>query len=57
MDQMTVDVTEIPEVQPDDEVILLNDSTYTADDMAQSIGTIGYEVVCNISSRVTRVYR
>ena len=56
MDQMLVDVTDIPNVTFGDEVVLLNRDTYTADDMAEELGTIGYEIVCDISSRVTRVY-
>lgn len=55
MDQMMVDVTDIPEVSFEDEVVLLGDG-YTADDMAKEIGTIGYEIVCDITKRVTRVY-
>ena len=56
MDQMTVDVTAIPDVAPGDEVLLLDRDSYTADHMAQAIGTIGYEVACGISARVTRTY-
>ncbi len=55
MDQMMVDVTEIDHVKEGDEVVLLNDK-FGADDMARLIGTIGYEVVCNISKRVPRIY-
>ena len=55
MDQMMVDVTDIPEASFEDEVILLG-AGYTADDMAHSLGTIGYEIVCHITKRVTRVY-
>lgn len=54
MDQMMIDVTGI-EVNFEDEVVLLG-GDYTADDMAQDIGTIGYEVVCDIGKRVPRVY-
>ncbi len=60
MDQMMVDVTEIPQAAPEDEVVLLGNSgtlQYTADDMAQTIGTIGYEIVCDISKRVPRIYK
>ena len=56
MDQMLVDVTDIPDVKLGDEVVLLNSTNYTADDMAEELGTIGYEIVCDISARVTRVY-
>jgi alanine racemase len=55
MDQITLDVSNINDVNTGDEVILL-DEEYTADDMANLIGTIGYEVVCNISNRVERKY-
>ena len=59
MDQMMVDVTGIPDVGIGDVVTLLGTDggeTLTADDMAQMIDTIGYEIVCGISKRVERVY-
>ncbi len=58
MDQLTVDVTGL-DVEAGDEVVLLGQSggeTYTADDMAQQIGTIGYEIICGITHRVQRKY-
>jgi alanine racemase len=55
MDQITADVTGIPGVGIGDEVVLLG-GDYDADDMAADIGTIGYEVVCDIGKRVPRVY-
>jgi len=55
MDQFMADVTDIPEAAQEDEVILLGEK-YTADDMAHDAGTIGYEIVCDISPRVVRVY-
>lgn len=60
MDQTLIDVTDIPNVMMGSEVIILGESgnlSYTADDMAQDLGTIGYEVICNISKRVQRFYR
>lgn len=59
MDQMMVDVSNVLEVKIGDEVVLIGQSqeeVITADDMAHTIGTIGYEVVCNISKRVPRIY-
>ena len=59
MDQLMVDVTEIPEAAMGDVVILLGksgDLEYNADDMAHQLDTIGYEVLCNISKRVQRFY-
>lgn len=55
MDQMMVDVTGL-DVRNNDEVILIDDK-YTADDLAKTINTIGYEIVCGISKRVTRIYK
>jgi alanine racemase len=59
MDQTMVDVSYIEGVKMGDRVVLLGtqgDLTYTADDMAELLGTIGYEVICNISKRVQRYY-
>lgn len=56
MDQMTVDVSGIRQAKFQDEVTLL-DEYYTADDMANCCGTIGYEIICGISKRVPRVYK
>lgn len=55
MDQITVDVTKIPDVCAGDVVTLIGDG-YTTEDMARDIGTIGHEVVCGISPRVNRIY-
>ncbi len=60
MDQMMVDVTGIPDVRMGDQVVLLGrsgDEYLSADDMAQMTGTIGYELVCDISGRVLRIYK
>lgn len=59
MDQTLVDVTGIPNVTQGMHAILLGESgklTYNADDMAQDLNTIGYEIVCNITKRVQRFY-
>lgn len=59
MDQMMVDVTEIPDVHLETEVVLIGksgDESLTADELGNLYGTIGYEVVCGISKRVERVY-
>lgn len=59
MDQTLVDVTDIPDVTMGMHAILLGRSgelAYNADDMAKDMGTIGYEVLCNISKRVQRFY-
>ena len=59
MDQMMIDITHIPNVREGDEVILLGkeaDCSLSADDLAQMIDTIGYEIICGISKRVYRHY-
>lgn len=58
MDQFMIDVTDVPNVRQGSKVVLIGTSgneTITADDMANAIGTIGYEIVCNISKRVERI--
>lgn len=59
MDQTLVDVTDIPDVTMGMHAIILGRSgnlVYNADDMAQDLGTIGYEIMCNITKRVQRFY-
>ena len=59
MDQMMVDVTDIPDIKLGTEVVLIGkngNEIITADDLAHLYGTIGYEIVCSISKRVERVY-
>lgn len=60
MDQTMIDVSGIPEVKMGDTVTLLGEYeglSYNADDMARELGTIGYEVLCNITKRVQRFYK
>ncbi|MCG6917173.1 MAG: alanine racemase [Deltaproteobacteria bacterium] len=55
----TVDVTDIPEVQPDDEVVLLGkqgEEQITADDIAAKISTINYEIFCNLGGYRQKVF-
>ena len=59
MDQCMVDVTHIPDVRVGDTATLFGrdgDAAISVDSLAESIGTIGYEVVCNINPRVPRVF-
>jgi alanine racemase len=58
MDQAVVDVTEIPEVEAGDEVVILGtqgSETVTAFDHADATGTIPWEVFTRIGPRVKRV--
>jgi alanine racemase len=59
MDMCMLDVTDVPGVSEGDEVVLIGNrenERITADDIAAKTGTIAYEVLCGISSRVPRVY-
>ncbi|MFY9177596.1 MAG: alanine racemase [Caldicoprobacterales bacterium] len=59
MDQMLVDVSDIPGVQIGDRVILIGqqgNEYIFADDIANIYGTISYEVLTNINNRVPRIY-
>jgi alanine racemase len=62
MDMITVDVTDVPEVEPGDEVVLLGQQgteswqRIDAREVAASIGTIPWEIVCRLGTRVERVY-
>ena len=56
MDQMTVDVTEANARLGDEVKLYSGDFEETSiDHIADVLGTIGYEVVCNVSARVPRV--
>jgi alanine racemase len=59
MDQFVVKVSNIPNVQQDDEVVLLGrqgDDEISAEEVATWAKTINYEVATSILPRVTRVY-
>ena len=63
MDMLTADVTDIAEVNPGDEAVFLGSQgdgaaqMVDAREMAADIGTIPYEVLCRLGSRVHRTYR
>ncbi len=58
MDMLMVDVTGV-EVSPGDDVVILGeqgDDRIDVREMAAQIGTIPYEILCRIGSRIERVY-
>ncbi|MDA8424242.1 MAG: alanine racemase [Nitrospiraceae bacterium] len=60
MDMCMIDVTGVPEVSEEDAVVLIGSQgkeRITADAIAVKTGTIAYEVLCGISSRVPRIYQ
>lgn len=60
MDQCMVDIGDIPDARVGTEVVLLgrqDGEEIPADELAEILGTINYEIVCMISERVPRVYK
>ena len=58
MDQLMLDVTDIPEARMGDIAVVAGSEggeSVTFDDMARWAGTINYEIICGISKRVPRV--
>ena len=55
MDMCMVDLTSVPEAQTQDEVIVFG-KEISVTEVAQKSGTIPYEVLTGISSRVKRIY-
>ena len=59
MDQMMVDVTDIPDVKVNDRVTLVGrdgDEVITMEAIAEAADSFNYEFVCGISRRVPRIY-
>lgn len=59
MDQFMVDVTEIPQVHPGDEVTLIGkdgEEEILVEELGELCGRFSYEFICGISKRVPRVY-
>lgn len=60
MDQLMIDCEQDSSVTVGDEVVLIGkqgDERVSADEWAQALGTIGYEIVCGIGPRVPRRYQ
>ena len=60
MDQFMIDCEQDSSVTIGDEVVLIGrqgDARVSADDWADALGTIGYEIVCGIGPRVFRRYQ
>jgi len=60
MDFIMVDVTDIPNVSRGDEVVLMGQQgkeQITAEEIADKINSISYEVFCSVGKRISRVYK
>ena len=59
MDFTMCDLTDVDDARVGDEVVIIGsqgDDTITVEEMAERTGTITYEIFCNISTRVPRLY-
>lgn len=59
MDQLMLDVTDIPDIQEGDTVTIVGtdgENTLSFDEMAEIGNTVNYEKICIIGKRVSRIY-
>lgn len=59
MDQIMVDVTDIPDVRVGDSVVIMGrsgDEFLSAEELGELSGSFNYEVICTLMPRVTRIY-
>lgn len=57
MDSCMIDVTDIEGVKEGDEVVIFSTvSGNTPEDMAEVLGTISYEIITSVATRVKRIY-
>lgn len=66
MDLVTIDVTDVEDARVGDEVVLLgrqgrdglsaSSDEISVEELAAKLGTISYEVLCNVGARVPRIY-
>ena len=59
MDQFMIDLTDVPNVQLGDEVVIMGQSgdlSITAENIADATNTINYEILCAFGQRLPKVY-
>ena len=60
MDMSLIDVSEVPDVQIGDEVVIFGkqgEEVIQVEELAQKANTIPYEILCNVGKRVPRTYQ
>ena len=57
MDQCMIDVSNVHNMNIGDEVTVFGDGQISADDVANWMNTINYEVLCLVSKRIPRIYK
>jgi alanine racemase len=55
MDMLGLDVTEIPQAAPGDEVVLWGEDL-PVEEVARAAGTMPYELICGVTRRVPRIF-
>lgn len=59
MDQLMLDVTDVEDVKPGDEIVFFGEGVRgypSVDEVSEKLGTINYELVCMMGRRLPRVY-
>jgi alanine racemase len=55
MDMLTVDLTHVPQARVGSTAVLWGEHGPSIDAVAHAAGTIGYDLVCAVTSRVRRI--
>lgn len=56
MDSFMVDITDVKDVKVGDEVIIFDNDNITLDEIAELCDTINYEILCNLNTRIPRLF-
>ena len=56
MDQLMIDVSAVPDVAPGERVVLWGEGGPNAERLAESFGTVSYELLTGVGARVPRVH-
>ena len=56
MDNCMIDITDVDNIKVGDEVVIFDNENIKVEDIANICNTINYEILCNISPRVPRLF-
>jgi len=60
MDMTLIDVTEVPDAQTEDEVVIFGkqgEEVIQVEELAEKANTLPYEILCSVGKRVPRIYQ
>ena len=57
MDSCMIDVTDIDDINVEDDVYIWDNEVQTLEDIANMCDTINYEIISTISARVPRIFK